>query len=95
MKIKVDDKVIIELSKTDIIVLKDGILCIEDMIKHAVVGKVNNCKKRMINEWQQRLFSDPLVTSIPATADELIAVIVTRDDYKDRVARDLLLNLPE
>jgi hypothetical protein len=42
----------------------------------------------MIAEWQPILFNDPAVTSIPATEDEFIQVVVARDDYKTRAERD-------
>ena len=51
-------------------------------------GKVNNCKKRMINEWLPKLYADDSVSSIPASEDEIVALIVARDEYKNRVARD-------
>ena len=42
----------------------------------------------MIAEWLPKLYADDSVDSIPADEDELVALIVARDDYKDRVARD-------
>ena len=52
------------------------------------VLKVNNCKKRMIAEWLPKLYADDSVDSIPASEDEIVAMIVARDDYKDRAARE-------
>ena len=42
----------------------------------------------MIQEWLPKLYADESVSSIPASEDELVAMIIARDDYKDRAARD-------
>ena len=57
-------------------------------VKGAIDGKVDNCKKRMTAEWIPKLMADDSVDSIPADEDDLIALIVARDDYKNRVDRD-------
>ena len=57
-------------------------------IQAAVVGKIANAKKRMINTWRPIIFADDCVASIPANDDDFIALIVARDDYKTRAERD-------
>ena len=69
-------------------VLKNDLLDIQDWWDKALVGKINNCKKRMIQQWHPKLMADPSVESIPANEDDLVALIVARDDYKNRVERD-------
>jgi len=76
------------LSSTEEAVLKNDLLDVQDWVDKAVDGKVNNCKKRMIAEWMPKLYADDSVSSIPASEDEIVAMIVARDDYKDRAARD-------
>ena len=76
------------LSSTEEAVLKNDLLDVQDWVDGAIDGKVNNCKKRMIAEWMPKLYADDSVSSIPASEDEIVAMIVARDDYKDRVARD-------
>ena len=76
------------LSTLEEIVLKNDLLDVQDWWDKAIVGKINNCKKRMIREWNPKLIADPEVESIPANEDDLIAFIVARDDYKNRVERD-------
>ena len=76
------------LSSTEEAVLKNDLLDIQDWVDKAIDGKVNNCKKRMIAEWLPKLYADDSVSSIPASEDEIVAMIVARDDYKDRAARD-------
>jgi hypothetical protein len=76
------------LSSTEEAVLKNDLLDVQDWVDGAINGKVNNCKKRMISEWLPKLYADDSVSSIPASEDEIVAMIVARDDYKDRAARD-------
>jgi len=76
------------LSSTEEAVLKNDLLDVQDWVDKAVDGKISNCKKRMLREWLPKLYADDSVSSIPASEDEIVAMIVARDDYKDRVARD-------
>ena len=54
----------------------------------ALDGKINNVKKRMLEEARQVLYADESVTQIPASDDEIITMYVARDDYKNRAERD-------
>ena len=77
------------LTTTEESVIKYQLLVdIDSWVTTAVAGKVNNCKKRMIAEWMPKLYADDSVDSIPASEDEIVAMIVARDDYEDRAARD-------
>ena len=76
------------LSSTEEAVLKNDLLDVQDWVDKAIDGKVSNCKKRMITEWLPKLYADDSVSSIPATEDEIVALVVARSDYKDRVARE-------
>ena len=76
------------LTATEESVLKNDLLDVEDWVDKAIDGKVNNCKKRMIDEWLPKLYADESVTQIPANADEMIALVVARSDYLDRSERD-------
>jgi hypothetical protein len=78
----------ITITDTDLLALNNDLLDANDWIQGAVTGKINACKKRMINTWQPVLFNDPAVTSIPATQDEFITAVVARADYKNRATRD-------
>mgnify|MGYP003628568793 CR=1 FL=1 len=76
------------LTTTEESVLKNDLLDVGKWVTGAIDGKVNNCKKRMIAEWMPKLYADDSVDSIPASEDEIVAMIVARDDYKNRVDRD-------
>ena len=76
------------LSSIEESVLKNDLLDVQAWVDNAINGKVNNCKKRMIAEWMPKLYADSSVDSIPASEDEIVALVVARSDYKDRAARD-------
>jgi hypothetical protein len=69
------------LTSTEEAVLNNDLEGIQDWVDVAINGKVANCKKRMIAEWNPILTSDPDVENIPADEDKLIELIVARDDY--------------
>ena len=81
------------LTTTEVSVLKNDLLDVQDWVTKAIDGKVNNCKKRMIEEWMPKLYADESVTQIPADDDEKIVLIVARDDYKNRAEQEAKLNL--
>ena len=87
MNIQVDGETILVLSDIDISCLDNDILDKEDWLIMMITGQVNQSKKRMIREWQPKLFADSKVESIPATAEGMIAMIIARDDYKTRIER--------
>tara|TARA_R110000824_G_scaffold369675_1_gene559160 strand:+ start:702 stop:959 length:258 start_codon:yes stop_codon:yes gene_type:complete len=76
------------LTATEESVLKNNLLDVEVWVDKAIDGKVANCKKRMIAEWLPKLYADDAVDSIPASEDEIVALVVARSDYKDRATRD-------
>ena len=79
----------VTVSDIDIKALENDILDVDEWIQNAVLGKINNCKKRMLTEWYPRLTADPEVESIPANDDSLITLIIARDDYKSRKQREV------
>ena len=76
------------LTTTEESVLKNDLMDVAEWVKGAIDGKVNNCKKRMTAEWIPKLMADDSVDSVPADEDKLIAMIVARDDYKNRADRE-------
>ena len=58
-------------------------------IQAAVDGKINNCWKRMQQEWTTKLMNDDSFTdSIPSNKADFVTLVTARSDYKDRKARD-------
>ena len=79
--IKVDD--------TDQLVLKNDLLDINTWAQEAMTGKINNCWKRMQNDWTTKLMNDESFTdSIPSNKADFVTLVTSRSDYKDRKTRD-------
>jgi len=79
--------VTVNISDADEKAMLNDLLDIDDWVQAAVVGKINNCKKRMAIEATTVLKADPSIESMPATDDGLIAALFDRDDYKNRAER--------
>ena len=81
--------VTVTVDDTDQMVLKNDILDIDTWVKEAVSGKINNCWKRMQNNWTTKLINDESFTdSIPSNKAGFVTLVTSRADYKDRAARD-------
>ena len=76
------------LSALEESVLMHDLLDANEWVVGALDGKINNCKKRMLEQARQVLYADESVTQIPATDDRIIEMYVARPDYKNRAARD-------
>ena len=62
---------------------------LDKWIQDAIDGKINNCWKRMRQEWTQRLMDDDSFTdSIPSNQADFVALVTARPDYKKGKARD-------
>ena len=58
-------------------------------IQEAVDGKINNCWKRMQQNWTTKLMNDDSFTdAIPSNQADFVALVTARSDYKNRKARD-------
>ena len=79
----------IEVDDTDQTVLKNDLLDIDAWVQAAMTGKINNCWKRMQQEWTTKLMNDESFTdSIPTNKADFVTLVTSRSDYKDRKARD-------
>ena len=79
----------ITINDTDEKVLLNDILDANTWVQNAVARKINNCWKRMQNEWTTKLINDSSFTdSIPSNKADYVTLITSRSDYKDRAARD-------
>ena len=79
----------IKVNDTDQTVLKNDLLDIAAWGQAAMTGKINNCWKRMQQEWTTKLMNDESFTdSIPSNKADFVKLITSRSDYKDRKARD-------
>lgn len=69
-------------------ILDNDLLDIDDWIQKAVIGKINNSRKRMVREQVAILKADPAISTIPTDDDALVVEIKNHKDYKNRTARD-------
>ena len=62
---------------------------LDNWIQAAVDGKINNCWKRMKNDWTTKLMDDSSFTDpIPSNQADFVALVTARSDYKNRKQRD-------
>ena len=80
--------VTVNIGDADEKAMLNDLLDIDDWVQAAVVGKINNCKKRMADQASKVLKADASVETMPATDDGLITALLARDDYKTRAERD-------
>ena len=66
----------------------------ESWLRGAITEKARLRRDALINEWRPRLFADASVTELPASDDELCALIMARDDYKTRLQQDAAQDPP-
>ena len=79
----------IKIDDTDEKVMLNDLLDIDTWVQQAVTGKINNCWKRMQQNWTNQLMNDESFTdSIPSNKTDFVKMVTARSDYKDRVARD-------
>ena len=77
-----------QIWRTDLYTARDN-SGLDAWIQAAVDGKINNCWKRMQQEWTTKLMNDDRFTdSIPSNQADFVALILARSDYKNRKARD-------
>ena len=79
----------VEVDDTQQTILKNDLLDINTWVQDAMTGKLNNCWKRMQQEWTTKLMNDSSFTDpIPSNQADFVKLVVARSDYKDRKARD-------
>ena len=79
----------VEVTDTEQAILLNDLLDINDWLQAAMLGKKNNCWKRMQQEWTTKLMNDDSFTdSIPSNQADFVALITAREDYVTRSQRD-------
>ena len=79
----------VEVTDTEQVILLNDLLSIDDWLQAAMLGKKNNCWKRMQQEWTTKLMNDDSFTDpIPSNKDDFVALVTARSDYKTRAERD-------
>jgi hypothetical protein len=79
----------VEVTDTEQAILSNDLLNINDWLQGAMLGKKNNCWKRMQSEWTTKLMNDESFTdSIPSNQADFVALVTAREDYQTRTERD-------
>tara|TARA_Y100000592_G_scaffold66425_1_gene103259 strand:- start:769 stop:1050 length:282 start_codon:yes stop_codon:yes gene_type:complete len=79
----------IEVDDTQQSILDNDLLDINQWVQDAMTGKINNCWKRMQQEWTTKLMNDESFTDpIPSNQADFVNLITARSDYKTRKQRD-------
>ena len=79
----------IEVDDTQQAILNNDLLDINQWVQDAMTGKINNCWKRMQQDWTTRLMNDSSFTDpIPSNQADFVKLITARSDYKTRKQRD-------
>jgi len=77
------------ISDTDMLILQNDLTDIDEWVSQAVIGKINNCYKRMEKEWVPKLISDSNVSAISASRDDFVNQVVNQPSYVNAVSRSL------
>ena len=79
----------VEVNDTQQSILNNDLVDINQWVQEAMTGKINNCWKRMQQEWTTRLMNDSSFTDpIPSNQADFVALVLARSDYQNRKARD-------
>ena len=82
-------KITLEIEETDQTILKNDLLDINEWAQRMLSGKINNCWKRMQQNWTARLMNDESFTdAIPSNKADFVTLVTSREDYKNREERD-------
>ena len=80
----------VNVTDTEQAILLNDLLSIDDWLQAAMLGKKNNCWKRMQSEWTTKLMNDESFTdSIPSNQADFVTLVTARSDYKTRAERDI------
>jgi hypothetical protein len=74
----------IDLADVDVSCILAYVQDLDDLVYGALLGQINRGKKQMIAKYEPIILDDPEVSTMPATEDGLINMIVARDDYQNR-----------
>ena len=72
----------LDLDDVDVNCILAYIQDLGDWVIGALMGQVNRGKKKMIKQYHPIIMADPSVSTMPATEDGLINMIIARPDYQ-------------
>jgi len=79
----------VEVTDTEQAILLNDLTDIDGWLQAAMLGKKNNCWKRLQQEWTMKLMNDDSFTDpIPSNKDAFVTLVTSRSDYKTRAQRE-------
>ena len=79
----------VEVDDNQQAILNNDLLDINEWVQSAITGKINNCWKRMQQDWTTKLMNDESFKDpIPSNQADFVKLITARSDYKTRKQRD-------
>ena len=84
------------ISDTDMLLLKNDLYDAGNpdnpaqlWIENALTGKINQCYKRMRDQWIPKLMDDNSISTISASKDDFVQQVVTHSTYQNRYHREV------
>ncbi len=77
----------IKVTEADYQILCHELIDPKIWVENAVVGKINNVRKRLIPKAIQELIADPAIETIPANNDEICNQFFDKPGYKNAKTR--------
>ena len=84
------------ISDTDMLLLKNDLYdennpdnAAQLWVENALTGKINQCYKRMRNQWVPLLMEDNSISAISASKDDFVQQVVNHSSYQNRYHREV------
>lgn len=84
------------ISDTDMLLLKNDLYDANNpdnpaqlWVENALTGKINQCYKRMRDQWIPKLMDDNSISAISASKDDFVQQVVTHSTYQNRYHREV------
>ena len=84
------------ISDTDMLLLKNDLYDENNpdnpaklWVENALTGKINQCYKRMRNQWVPLLMEDNSISAISASKDDFVQQVVNHSSYQNRYHREV------
>ncbi len=78
----------IEITELEKKIMENDVLSAQDWAVKAVQGKIDQCRKRIVQSNTQTLLNDPEVDTIPATEEGICENLFNTAGNHNRVARE-------
>ena len=86
---KKDNSITLEFTEDEMVILADSLINPLDHFETVAIEKLANCKSRLLRNWLSKLQETKTVSSIPTDDTELISLIISQPDYKNRVDSEI------